>query len=87
MITNRARESGPKEHRAKKKWQRETHSVTYVPGLFTLSNISRIDVQHLPSFLSNLLHSAMPMGTTLAAFPEFNIAATVFAPESHIFYS
>ena len=33
------------EHRAKQKWRRETHSVTYVPGLSTLSDLSRIDVQ------------------------------------------
>ena len=30
VITTREREGGPKEHRAKQKWPRETHSVTYV---------------------------------------------------------
>ena len=35
----------------KQKWQRETHSVTYVPGLSTLSDLSRIDAQPPPSFL------------------------------------
>ena len=51
MITTRAREAGTKEHRAKQKWPRETHSVTYVLGLSNLSNLSRIDVQPPPSFL------------------------------------
>ena len=51
MITTWAREGGPKEHSAKQKWQRETHSVTYVPGLSTLSDLSRIVTQPPPSFL------------------------------------
>ena len=53
VITTRAREGGPKEkeHRAKQKWRRETHSVTYVPGLFTLSDLSRIVAQPPTSFL------------------------------------
>ena len=33
------------------KWPRETHSVTYAPGLTTLSNISRIVTQPPPSLL------------------------------------
>ena len=41
VITTRAREGTPKEHSAKQKWPRETHSVTYVPGLSTLSDLSR----------------------------------------------
>ena len=41
LITTRAWESGPKEHRAKQKWLRETHLVTYVQGLSTLSDLSR----------------------------------------------
>ena len=41
VITTGAREGGPKEHKAKQKWERETHSVTYVPGLSTLSDLSR----------------------------------------------
>ena len=32
VIITRAREGGPKKHRAKQKWRRETHSVTYEPG-------------------------------------------------------
>ena len=51
VITTRAREGDSKEHRAKQKWPRETRSVTYVPGLFTLSDLSRIDEQPPPSFL------------------------------------
>ena len=51
VISTRAREGGPKEHRAKQKWQRKTHSVTYVPGLSTLSDLSRIASQPPPSFL------------------------------------
>ena len=50
MITTRAREGGPKEHREKQKWPSETHSVTYLPGLSTLSDLSRIDAQPPPSF-------------------------------------
>ena len=50
-ITIRAREGGPKEHRAKQNWQRETHSVTCVPGLSTLSDLSSIDTQPPPTFL------------------------------------
>ena len=45
VITTRARETGPKEHRAKQKWSRDTHSVTYVPYLSTLSDLSCIDAQ------------------------------------------
>ena len=50
MITTRAREGGPKEHRTKQKWQRATHSVTCVSGLSTLFDLSRIDPQPPPSF-------------------------------------
>ena len=42
-ITTRAWDGGPKEHRAKQKWPRETHSVTYVLGLSTLSDLLRVD--------------------------------------------
>ena len=52
VITTIAWEGGPKEHRAKQNWPRETHSVTYVPGLSTLFGLSRIDAQHPQSFLS-----------------------------------
>ena len=51
VITPRARKGGPKEHRTKLNWRRETHSVTYVPGLSTLSDLSRIEAQPPPSFL------------------------------------
>ena len=51
VITTRAREGGPKEHSAKQKWPRETYSVTCVPGLSTLSDLSRIVAQPPPSFL------------------------------------
>ena len=51
MITTRTREGGPKEHRAKQKYPRETHSFTYVPGLYTVSDLSRIDAQPPTSFL------------------------------------
>ena len=51
LITTRAWEGGPKEHRAKQKWPRETHSVTYIPGLSTLSDLSSIVAQPPPSFL------------------------------------
>ena len=51
VITTRAREGGPKEHRAKQKWPRETHSVTYVAGLSTLSDLSRIVAQPPLSFI------------------------------------
>ena len=49
--THQNKEGGPKEHWAKQKWQRSTHSVTYVPGLSTRSDLSRIDVQPPQSFL------------------------------------
>ena len=51
VITTRSREGGPKEHRAKQKWPRETQSVTCAPRLSTLSYISRIVAQPPPSFI------------------------------------
>ena len=51
VITTRAPEGGLKEHRDKQKGPRETHSVTYVLGLFTLYDLSRIDAQLPASFL------------------------------------
>ena len=45
VVTTRAWEGGPKEHRAKQKWPHETHSVTYVPGLSTLSDLLCIVAQ------------------------------------------
>ena len=50
VITTRAWEGVPKEHSAKQKWPRKTHSVTYVPGLSTLSDLSRIVGKPPPSF-------------------------------------
>ena len=40
VITTRAREGGPKGHRAQQKCPDETYSVIYVPGLSTLSCLS-----------------------------------------------
>ena len=51
VMNIRAREGGPKEHRAKQKWQRETLSVVYAPG-FPLFPIFSIVAQPRPSFLS-----------------------------------
>ena len=51
VINTRAQEGGPKEHRAKQKWPRETKSVTYEPGLSTLSDLSRIEARPPQSFL------------------------------------
>ena len=40
VITTRAREGGPKEQRSEwSEWQRETHLITYVPELSTLSDL------------------------------------------------
>ena len=50
VITTRALEGGLKEHRAKYNWPRETHSVTYAPGLSTLSYLSSIVGQARQSF-------------------------------------
>ena len=61
VITTIAQEGGPKEHSAKQKWPRETHSVTYVPGLSTLSDLPCIVAQPPPSnkhlFILNSIHS------------------------------
>ena len=51
VITTRAWAGCPEEHSAKQKWLRDTHSVTCVPGLAILSDLSRIVVQPPPSFL------------------------------------
>ena len=65
VITTRAWEGGPKEHSAKQKWPRETHSVIYVTGLSTLSGLSRIVAQPPPSFLCCLRpHSPYPSSLT-----------------------
>ena len=51
VITTRGREGCPKEHRAMQKLPRKTHSVTYAPGLSTISYLSRIVEHPPPSFL------------------------------------
>ena len=52
LITTNARGGGPKEHQAKQKCPpRETNSVAYAPGLFTLSYLSHIVSQPPPLFL------------------------------------
>ena len=51
VITTRARDGSPKEHRAKQKWLCETHSVTCIPGISMLSDNSCIVMQPPPSFL------------------------------------
>ena len=47
----RAWEGGPKEHKAKQKCPCETHSVTYVSGLSTLSDLLHIVMQSPLSLL------------------------------------
>ena len=59
VITTRARRGGRKNS-VKQKWQRETHSVTYLPGLSTLSDLSRIVAQSPPSFLCCLRATFTP---------------------------
>ena len=54
MITTKAREGDPKKQSAKPKLPSKTHSVTYVPGLSTLSDLSCIVAQPPSSFLSCL---------------------------------
>ena len=70
---NHQSEGGPKEHSAKEKWLRETHSVTYVPGLSTLSDLSRIVAQPPPSFLCCL---RPPSHNTLLAIRYSSILST-----------
>ena len=69
VITTRAREGDSKEHSAKQKWPRETHSVTYVPGFSTLSNLSRIVAQPPLSILCCLRPpSHQPSSLTSVSF-------------------
>ena len=71
VITTRAREGGPKDHRAKQKCLQETQSVTYVAVLSTLSDLSDIDVQPPPSFLCcprpSSHHPSSPTSVSLVA--------------------
>ena len=48
VKTTRAWDGGPKEYRATQKWPRETHLVTYVPGLSTRSDAASTIVPLLP---------------------------------------
>ena len=91
MITTRAREGGPKEHRAKQKWQRETRSVTYVPGLSTLSDLSRINTQpHRHSSVAPRPPSHHPSSlTSVSLVPAFHLLPlpTPFWPyDTHPFF-
>ena len=68
VITTRAQEGGLKEHRDKQKWPRETHLVTYAPGLSTVSDLSRIDAQPpLPSLCCPRPPSHHPFSLTLVS--------------------
>ena len=69
MINTRAWEGTPKEHRAKQRWPRETHSVTYVPGLSTLSGLRSIVAQPPPSFLC-CLRPPSPIITNILLFKK-----------------
>ena len=75
MITTRAWEGGPKEHRAKQRWPRETHSVTYVPGVSTLSGLylSLRKIIHLSRARNNfyflIVHFSVLLNSTL--LPDF----------------
>ena len=84
MITTRAREGGPKEHSAKQKWPRETHSVTYVPGLSIFSNLSRIVAQPPPSYHCCLRppshHPASLTSVSLVPVPHWLRPSTSFWP-------
>ena len=62
VITAKSRESGPKDHRTKQKLPRETHSVTHIPGLSTLSAISLSRSLHRHSSVSqDNLHTIHPV--------------------------
>ena len=84
VITTRAWEGGPKEHRTKQKWPRETHSITYVPRLSTLSGLSRIVAQPPPSFLCCLTppshHPSSLTSVSLVPVPHWLRPSTLFWP-------
>ena len=66
-ITTRAREGGPKEHRAKKKRPLENHPITCVSELSTVSD------------LSSILHShfSLPKATFMPSIPpNFGLPCT-----------
>ena len=84
VITTRAWEGSPKEHRAKQKWQHETHSITYVPGLSTFSGLSRIVAQPPSSFLCCLRppshHPSSLTSVSLVPVPHWLRQSTPFWP-------
>ena len=91
MITTIAREGGPKEYRAKQKWQHETHSVTYVLVISTLSDLLCIDEEPEPSFLCCLRPpSSHPSSlTSVSLIPALHLlpSPTPFCPyDTHPFF-
>ena len=92
VITTRAREGGPKGHKAKQKWPRETHSVTYVPGLSPLSNLLRIVAKPPPSFLCcprpHSHHPSSLSSVSIVPALHFLPPSTPFWPDgTHPFFS
>ena len=79
----KAREGGPKEHRAKQKWPREANSVTYAPGLSTLShNVA----QPKQLFLSRPTPSIQPNLSLPRTRPPLNSAInTLLVYSTHPF--
>ena len=70
--------------RAKQKWLRETHSVTYAPGLSTLYYLSRIVAQPPPSFLCC---SRPPSHHPSSLTPVYLVPALHLLPLSTTFWS
>ena len=62
------------EHRAKQKWQRETHSVTYVPGLSTLSDLAQLPSSFLCYPRTPSLHSSRLTSVSLVSPPPLTSA-------------
>ena len=73
-----------KEHSVKQKWPRETHSVTFVPGLSTLSGLSRIVAQPPPWLLCcprpPSHHPSNPTSVSLVPFPHWHRPPTPIWP-------
>ena len=69
---------GPKEHKAKQRWQRETHSVTYVTGLSTLSDLSHIVTVYIT--LKFLLSRILP--NSLSSLHKFSSESATVAVSS-----
>ena len=55
VITTRTRNDEPNKQMAKQKRPGETHSVTYVPGLSSLSDLSRSEAQRIRDTPTKLL--------------------------------